>query len=237
MLKWLALKSAPRDVRADELAEEDWSRSDQSSLFLLVRHHNMGGEKLSDSIGISTFNSLIKAGFAEGWALPLRAGPRRHHLLDGATQSEFISLRKTMSTRRLAEVEVEETHAWDLHYRSDIYATGTRFELSFQAKAMELLTEKVRSGAFSWIGGSTLYAFAIRVPVAREFAFPDPRATEKPYSDGPAPSPLRRVARFRADWIEVAALDTKRMHDESPADESPLSEWFADGGPVRLSFG
>ena len=233
MLKWLKPRHAP-EVRAAQRTEEEWRCADQLSLFLVVRHHHMSAiADWRSSLEVSTYNSLTKAGFADGWTLPLRGGPRRHPLLDGGTISEFVRFERNVRSRHLAQIEVKEAYAWDLHYRSDIYATGVSFCLALQTEAMAALTEKARAGEFNWMGDSILCSFVVRVPVRREFAFPEPRATEKPYSDGPAPQPLREVGRFSADWIEVASLDSKRMYDE-PAEDLPISDLFADEGPIRL---
>jgi hypothetical protein len=188
------------------------------------------------SLGVSTFNSLSRVGFADGWATPLRAGPHRHPLLDKRTSSEFIKLDRDPGSGRLARVGVKEVYAWDLAYRSDIYATGFSFTISLRDRALEMLTEKARVGEFNWMDDSILCSFALRVPVRREFAFPEPRASQKPYSEGPSPTPLRQVATVSADWIEVAALDSKRIHYEL-VEELPISDLFADAGPIRLFLG
>ncbi len=237
MLKWLGLSLLPRDVQIDQRTEEEWRRADQPSLFLVVTHHRVADvADWRTSLRTSTCNSLTEAGFADGWSSPLRSGPRRHPLLDGGTVSEFVTLNRAMSLRHLAQVEVKETYAWDWHYRSEIYATGISFSLSFQDQAMDRLIEKLRVGESPWMGDSILCSFAVRVPVRRQIAFPEPRATEKPYSDGPLPRPLRNVAKINAGWIEVAALDSKRVLHK-PVQELPLCELFANAGPVRLSLG
>jgi len=38
-----------------------------------------------------------------------------------------------------------------------------------------------------------------------------------------------------SNWIEVAALDAKRIHNED-VNELPLGDLFADAGPIRISF-
>ena len=236
MLKWLGLRPQSPPVRTVQRTEEEWRRSDQLSLFLHVQHHlTSGTADWQSSLSVSTYNSLVSAGFAEGWTLPPSGGPRRHPLLDGQTISEFVTLERNNDSRPLSQVIVREAHAWDWLYRSQIAATGISFCLSLPDEAMDRLIEKVRIGEYVWSGGSTLYSFAVRLPVRREFAFPEPRASEKPYSEGPDTKPLRDVAKLGADWIEVAALDSKRFHNE-PVKELPLGELFADAGPIRISF-
>ena len=236
-MKWLGFKPRSRDARAVQQTEGEWRRCDQPSLFLLVTHHHL--PKLASwpsSLGTATYNSLTRIGFASGWTLPLRDGPQRHPLLDGGTISEFVTIDQNSGLRRLAKVDVRETYAWDGHYRSDIYATGFFFSLSVREEAMDVLTEKIRVGEFVWMSDSILCSFAVRVPIRREFAFPEPRATEKPYSEGPYPQPLRDLATFGAAWIEVAALDSKGIHSGRSKD-LPISDLFADTGPIRLSLG
>src|SRR4051794_19967236 len=99
-MKWLGLKPSHRDVGSVQRSEDEWRRPDQLSLFLVVQHHHIG--EVADwrnSLGVATYNSLTEVGFAGGWTLPLRAGPRRHPLLDGNTISEFITLNRHWNSR------------------------------------------------------------------------------------------------------------------------------------------
>src|SRR5205809_33768 len=99
-MKWPGLRPSRRDVGSVQRSEEEWPGADQLSLFLVVQHHHIA--EVADwrnSLGVATYNSLTKVGFADGWTLPLRAGPRRHPLLDASTISEFITLNRHLNSR------------------------------------------------------------------------------------------------------------------------------------------
>ena len=235
MLKWLGLRRNRPQVRIVQRTEDEWRCADQLSLFLLVRHHTHGNPDWHNSLSVSTYNSLIRAGFADGWTEPLSGGPRRHPELDIHTRSEFITLKRNRLLRHVAQVAAKETYAWDGLYRSEIGATATSFCLSLPDEAMNKLVEKVRVGEYLSAGSSTSCWFAVRLPVRRRFEFPEPRASEKPYSEGRDPKPFHDIARVSADWIEVAALNGERIRNEEVG-ELPLGELFADAGPVRISL-
>lgn len=237
MLKWLKRRAVPQPLLTEQVAAEEWRADRLHSLFLVISHQALGAPEDSERIDLkcSTFNSLHKVGFADGWTSIITNGPARDPELGGATTSRFISFHVDAVRGGVAQVEAKEVRAYDQLQRSDINATGVAFRVSLLEAALAAVTETARVGASAVLGDSPLIAFAIRIPVAERFVFPEPRTADDLYASGPSPEQIDPIACWSADWIEVAALDARRLFLNATSVDEPPANLFAGTGPVRLS--
>ncbi len=221
-------------LTVDRLTPDRWRAGRKPSLCLIVTYWLSEGQQ-TDAVFESGRTSLKAAGIADGWTSPLADGPKRLAHIDGHTIDRFVRLQRGGPRRHLAEVEVEETVAYDLPYRSGIEATGTSFTIVFDEEASVALRDYIHSHERNEPGRRE-GSFAIRLPIERGFQFPEPRGSETPYESG-SPSdlqPLRRIAKFSSDWIEVAA--TKDHPGQVALNSVPLCDLFSTAEVLRISF-
>ncbi len=232
MLKWLGLKRPMLTV--DRLMPDRWRADRHPSLCLIVTYWLSEGQQ-TDAVFESGRTSLAAAGFADGWTSRLADGPKRWAHIDGQTIDRFVRLRIGWRRRHLAEVEVAETEAYDLPYRSGIEATATSFTIVFHEEAAVALRDYVHAHERN-APGHAEGSFAIRLPVEKRFGFPNPRGSETPYESGPSSDlqPLRRVAQFSSDWVEIAAI--KEHPGQDALKSAPLCDLFSSSEVQRISF-
>ena len=233
MLKWLAPRRSSRRARVDTVTEEWWRGDDRLSLFVIVAYWLLDDQD-TDSIFDHGGTSLAAAGFANGWANPLMHSPKRFANIDSHTIDRFVRLSRSGLDGPLVQVRIEETLAYDLPYRSGINATGTSFAIAVRDDSAAFLTDYVRVHQVE-DARHRHGAFAIRLPVRRRFAFPEPRGGDDPYASGTADcGALRRIAKFSTDRTEVAAIKDPPSAVASSSDA--LSEFFASSELLRISL-
>jgi hypothetical protein len=165
LLTWLRPRVREVDVRHIEPGAR--AAADQLSLFVVIY---AGG-----------FNT---AGFAADWCEALRGRPDRYAKIDGATLDKFVRLTSSGSARCLGHVRIKEILAYDLHYRSEVAATGTSILIELASAAVDPLVEFVEAHGHldDWPRHQT--RIMLRFPVKRRFAFPESRGSDDPYSSG-----------------------------------------------------
>ena len=231
MLKWLGRKRPM--LKVDRLSHDRWRADRHPSLCLVVTYW-LSERQQTDAVFDSGSTALAAAGFAHGWTSPLADGPEHFAHLDIHTIERFVRLQTGEPRRHLAEVTIEETVAYDLLYRSGIDATGISFTVSLHNEAAVALRDYLHAhelNAPGHRGGS----FAIRLPVEKRFEFPEPRGSETPYESGPSANlqPLRQLAKFSSDWIEVAAI--KEHPSDDALKSAPLCDLFSTSEVQRIS--
>jgi hypothetical protein len=206
--------------------------ADQLSLFVVI---SAGSRFMAGTTPpFSGRHGFDTAGFAADWSEALRGRPGRYAKIDGATLDKFVRVTSSGSARSLANVRIKETLAYDLHYRSEIAATGTSIRIELASAAVDPVVEFVEAHGHldDWPRHQT--QIMLRVPVTRLFAFPDARGSDNPYSGGGPDLQLQAIATLHADWLEVGVSSRT---DVSPIDweTQPLIGLVTSPSILRLS--
>lgn len=205
LLTWL--RPRVREVTAGHIELGPRAAATRLSLFVVIYAGSRPSRSGADrTLAFGELRNLETAGFAADWCEALRGIPRRYAKIDGATLDKFVRLTSSESARCLANLRIKETLAYDLHYRSEISATGTSIAIELASAAVDPFVEFVEAYGHldDWPKHQT--RIMLRFPVKRLFAFPEPRGSDDPYSGGGTDLPLHAIATFRADWLEVAVF-------------------------------
>ena len=229
MLTWLRPRVRQVDVRHIGLGAR--AADSQLSLFAVIYPGSRAGAGRTPVVGHHNFET---AGFAAHWAEPLHGRPGRYANIDGSTLDKFVQLTSTESARSLAHVRIQETLAYDMHYRSDIPATATSIAIELASGAIGPLVEFMEAYGHldDWPNHRT--RMIVRFPVKRLFGFPEPRGANDPYSGGTIDLQLQSIATVHADWLQVAVASRT---DTSPIDwdTQPLIGLITSPSILRLS--
>ena len=213
MLTWLRPRVREVDAEHIELAR---AAAGRLSLFVVI--HAGSRSTAGETPLLSGHRHFNTAGFAADWSEPLRNRTGRYAKIDGSTLDKFVQLTSSGSARHLMTVRIKETRAYDLHYRSEIAATGTSILMELASPAVDPIVAFVEAHGHldDWLTHQT--RIMLRVPVKRVFTFPEPRGHDDPYASGGSDLQLHPIATVHADWLEVGVssrTDTTRIEWET----------------------
>ena len=175
---------------------------------------------------------LSTTGFAPDWDGVLQGRPEKFGKLDESTVAGFVRFWQDDRVDRLAAVSVEEAYVYDLRYKAELDVSGVFITIAWRPDSVVPIEEFLDAHCRPSLGGSAVDCM-VRLPLRREFVFPEPRGVENPY-DGYREHKikLQDIAAFEVDWVEIGIRKDRGATIDWPV--TPLKNVLAQPTILRL---